>query len=397
MLTAGIIAEYNPFHNGHAYQIRTARSLGATHVVAVLGGAFTQRGDCAAVDKFTRARAALLCGADLVIELPLPYAVSSAERFAFGGVALLDSLGCVDTLVFGSECGDTDLLTHAAKAVDDPLFSEALKGFLNQGLVFPKARQLALAQTMGEDSAAVLEQPNNILGTEYIKWLLRLNSPITPVTIARTGAAHGSDISSGQIASASLVRKRMLAGEEWRFFVPPQAADLYSHAIENGHAPCSLTRLERAVLARMRTITKDELLRLPDVTEGLEGRILKAARTAKSLDELYLLIKSKRYTLSRIRRIVLCAYLGVTSDLQLQSPPYIRVMGFNSRGKEILSRAKDTAKLPILTSLARCAEVSQTAAQFANLEAQASDIFALCSPQVLACGLDFTAKPVIIE
>ncbi len=397
MQIAGIIAEYNPFHNGHAYQIRTARILGASHIVAVMGGSFTQRGECAALDKFTRAKAALLGGADLVIELPLAYAVSSAERFAYGGVALLDALGCVDTLVFGSECGDTQMLTAAAKAVDDPAFGCALKGYLDQGLVFPKARQLALGDTMGKTAATVLEQPNNILGIEYIKWLLRLSSSISPVTIARTGVGHESQDASGHIASASLIRKLMHTGDRWRDFVLPETADLYAEVVAKGHAPCSLARLERAILARLRTISKEELLTLPDVTEGLEGRIIKAAKTATSLDELYLHAKTKRYTLSRIRRIVLCAFLGISSELQLQSPPYIRVIGFNHRGKEVLAKAKHTATLPIRTGLARCAEGSETAARFAALESAATDVFALCSEQIRACSLDFTAKPVIME
>ena len=397
MQIAGIVAEYNPFHNGHAYQIRTARTLGASHIVAVMGGSFTQRGECAAFDKFTRATAALLGGADLVIELPLAYAVSSAERFAYGGVALLEALGCVDTLVFGSECGDTPLLTAAAKALDAQSFGGVLKGYLDQGLVFPKARQLALGDTMGNTCAAVLEQPNNILGIEYIKWLLRLNSAICPVTIARTGVGHESRDTSGHIASASLIRSRMHTGGSWRDFVLPNTAGLYADAMAKGHAPCSLARLERAILARLRTISREELLALPDVTEGLEGRIVKAAKTAASLDELYLHAKTKRYTLSRIRRIVLCAFLGISSELQLSSPPYIRVIGFNRRGKEVLAKAKHTATLPIRTGLARCAEGSQTAARFAELESAASDVFALCSEQIRACSLDFTAKPVIME
>ncbi len=396
MHISGIIAEYNPFHNGHAYQIDTARALGATHIVAVLGGAFTQRGECAAVDKFVRARAALLGGADLVIELPLPYAVSSAERFAFGGISLLDALGCVNTLVFGSESADISLLTQAAKALDDTSFPAALKEHLRHGLVFPKARQLALAQTADANCAALLSQPNNILGIEYIKWLLRKNSAITPVAIARTGAHHGSDVTSDDIASASLIRKRMHAGQVWQTYVPAQAAVLYADELAKGHAPCSLVPLERAILARLRIIRREELLSLPDVTEGLEWRILKAVHTAQSLDELYGLIKTKRYTLSRIRRIVLCAYLGITSELQRTDPPYLRILGFNERGREILSRAKDTVALPMQTGLARCAKLSDAAARFAGLEAGATDLFGLCSPQIRPCGLDFTAKPVII-
>ncbi|MFA9380520.1 MAG: nucleotidyltransferase family protein, partial [Acetanaerobacterium sp.] len=282
-------------------------------------------------------------------------------------------------------------------AVDDPALKASLRQHLSDGLVFPKARQLALLQVFGDDCAAVLNEPNNILGVEYIKWLLRLNSPIAPVTITRTGATHESDESCAGIASASLIRKRMLAGGSWQSLVPSQAAGLYENELSQGYAPRSLAPLERAILARLRTISQAELLTLPDVTEGLEGRIYKAARTASSLDELYQLIKSKRYTLSRIRRIILCAYLGIPSDLQTRTPPYIRVLGLNERGRQILSRAKETAALTFSTSLAKLEGLCADASRFAGIEAAATDVFSLCAPKIMPCGLDFTAEAVIIK
>ncbi len=398
MTIAGIIAEYNPFHNGHAYQINSTRARGATHVVACMSGNFTQRGECAILPKHTRAKAALLGGADLVVELPLPYAVSSAERFAFGGVSILNALGCVELLSFGSECGDAMQLENAARALDHPDFSPVLKKHLKEGTVFPRARQLALHEALGDETAEVLSHPNNTLGVEYIKALHRLNSGIAPMTIPRKGAAHESDSASGAFASASLLRRRMLEDDKsWTGYVPQDAADLYRAEVSDGHAPCTLMRLERAVLARLRALPREAFTRFPDVTEGLEGRIYKAVRAATGLDELYSLIKSKRYTLSRVRRMVLCAFLGVETARLLQPPPYIRVLGFNARGAEILARAKDTASLPVGTSLADMVRLGGDGKRFAELEAAATDLFVLCAPDAQACGLDFTMKPVIIN
>ncbi len=397
MTIAGIIAEYNPFHNGHAYQIEKVRELGVTHVAVVMDGAFTQRGECAVLEKHSRARAALTGGADLVIELPLPYAVASAERFAYGGVAALDALGCVELLVFGSECGELAPLLTAARALESPALHDALGALLAQGLVFPKARQLALAEVMGKECAQVLTEPNNILGVEYLKWLSRLHSPMLPVTIQRTGAMHGSRTASGIIASASLIRARMLSGKPWQDYVPKDAAAIYRAQLAEDKAPCSLLPLERAILGRLRGLSREELLRYPDVTEGLESRILKAVRTAESLDLLYQLIKTKRYTLSRIRRMVLCSYLGITAELQAEDIPYLRVLGFNARGAEILAKAKRTARLPLGSSLAKLAKTGGSSSRFAAAEAAATDIFCLCSPKILPCGLDFTSEAVIIK
>lgn len=397
MTIAGIIAEYNPFHNGHAYQIAGTRALGATHVAVCMSGSFTQRGECAVLAKHARVKAALLGGADLVVELPPPYAVSSAERFAFGGVSILNALGCINMLSFGSEIGDIIALKRTAQALESPQFAPLLQVQLDKGLVFPKARQLALIQLLGED-ALVLSHPNNTLGVEYLKWLVRLNSRIQPVTIPRKGVSHESTHASGGYASASLIRQHMLLEQEdWRRFVPVSAEEIYSDEIQDGKAPCTLRRVERAVLARLRGMTSEAFIAFPDVTEGLEGRIYKAVRSAASLDELYALIKTKRYTLSRIRRMVLCAFLGLDASLQVQPPPYIRILGFNARGAEILAKAKQTCSLPVSTSLSDLAMVNEHCKSFAQAQAAAADIFALCSPRNLPCGLDFTLKPVIIK
>ena len=398
MKISGIIAEYNPFHSGHEYQLHTARRLGATHIAVCMSGNFVQRGECAVISKHARTLAALRGGADLVLELPLPYAIASAEGFAFGGISILNALGCVDTLVFGAECENIDLLKAAAKAVDSDEIKEKLLKYLDDGIVFPKARELAVNELFGGDIAAVLTEPNNTLGVEYIKWLARLGSSIKPEAMLRTGAAHGSTKPAGGIASASYIREQMKKhSSEWRTLVPSGALKVYDEEFKQKHAPCSLSNIERGMLGKLRNMSADEYLSVADVSEGLHNKLAASVKTAGSLEELYDSVKSKRYTHSRIRRIVLSAYLGVNKDMQKISPPYIRVLGMNSRGAEILACAKKSCALPINTSLADLSKLGAECAAFVQSEASATDIFSLCSPYILPCGLDFTLKPVIIK
>lgn len=397
MRVGAIVAEYNPFHNGHAYQIAETRRLGATHIAAVMGGHFLQRGDAASFDKWTRARAALDGGADLVLELPCPYALASAEFFARGAVELFDALGCVDLLSFGSESGDLPLLEAAARAADEAQQGQGLQTYLKQGFSYPRARQAAVADLCGAATAAVLAAPNNTLGVEYLRALHRLQSPIQPVTIPRRGAAHDAAQAQGGFASASLLRRR-LAGppEGLRDFVPPAAHSLYCEQLAAGHAPGSLPRLEVAILSRLRCMTPAQLGACADLSEGLENRLYAAARRAGSLRELFEAVKTKRYPLARIRRSVLACFLNIPREDLRTPPPYLRVLGFNAKGKEILSRAKGTAKLPLGAGLARLREQGGTCARFAALEARATDLYMLSLPKPRPCGLDYTHKPVII-
>lgn len=398
MRVYGIIAEYNPFHKGHMMHIRAARESGATHIVAVMGGNFLQRGDIALLDKHKRTRAALLGGADLVVELPLPYACATAERFAFGGVGIVHALGCVDTLSFGSECGDTELICRGAQAVDDPMVLTRMRELLDQGITFARARQIAVQEVFPGIGDKLFGQPNNILAVEYTRQIMRLGGGIKIHTIPRFGAGHHCMSPSGGIASASYIRKLILSGkaEKIPHFVPKSTCDIINNAIEEGCAPASIDLLDRAVLARLRGMSRQDFADLPDISEGLENRLYSNIKTAGSTAELLSSLKTKRYTLSRLRRIVLSAFLGLQGNMCMQAVPYIRVLGFNDRGTEILSAAKQSTSLPISHSLARLQEISGSAGEFAKLEAASGDIFALAVPKVQPCGAEYRSSVVKI-
>lgn len=388
MLVSGIVSEFNPFHRGHAALISRTRMEGATHVVTVMSGNFVQRGEPAILSKWARTRQALVNGVDLVIELPLPWALSGAETFAFGGVSLLDALG-VDILSFGSECGRIDELQKAAQALSSFRFHHAVRNEMKGGATFARARQNAVSQIDGEASR-LLREPNNILAIEYLKALNRLQSKAVPFTMQRLGAAHDAQAAVDEIASASQIRMCMHAGADFAKWMPRSAAEIVLREIEAGSAPVSLAAAERAVLAKLRSMSREEFAALPDISEGLENRIYEASRKACSLDELYSLIKSKRYTHARIRRIVLSAFLGLNSSMNKGIPPYLRVLGFNKRGTEILHLLKPSAKLPVVTNTSDILSLDNYGKSMIELESRATDLYSLCSPKAAPCGSDRT-------
>ena len=329
----GVICEYNPFHNGHAYHLTQMRTQGATHIVAVMSGNFVQRGEPALVSKRLRTLWALQNGADLVLELPLPWAMSGAETFARGGVGLLHSLGCVEAISFGSEHADASLFSHTAAQLLSTDFSAALTTPLASGMSFAQARETALNQTAGEECATLLRTPNDILGVEYAKAALQMNSSLRLCPILRSGANHHDSLpETGAIASASSVRAALRergTAESVSPFLPKSVSDGLNSALRTGEAPSSLQHLERAILACWRTLSPEAAAQLPDVSEGIENRILTCARTATSLDDLFAQVKSKRYSHARIRRIVLSAFLGLTAADSAGIPPYLRILGLN--------------------------------------------------------------------
>lgn len=385
MKTAGIIAEYNPFHNGHKYHIRRTREqTGADHLVCVMSGDFVQRGDIAVVDKFVRARAALENGVDLVLELPAQYALGSARRFASAAVGMLDMLGCVDILSFGSECADVDVLSNAARASDNA-DKDSISRYIKDGLSYPAALSKALYD-MGcdEKTLAALASPNDILAAEYLRAISALSSDMIPLAVKRTGAGHDGDGGENGFLSAMEIRRRISAGLDVSEFMP--------YNINKDTA--DISRLETAILAKLRGLTPEDISALPDVNNGGENRIYRAIRESTSLDTLYALIKSKSSTLSKARRLVLCALLGVTQDIADCPPAYIRVLGMNGRGKEIL--AASSCPLPIDTSLFALSQKSPAAKRQAALQSYARDLYALTFEQKKPCGGDYTAKPVIL-
>ena len=389
---AAVICEYNPFHAGHAYHLAQTRSLGATHIVAIMSGSFVQRGEPAMFSKWARTKCALAGGADLVLELPLPWCVSSAEGFAKGGVALAEGLGCVDLLSFGSELGEIQPLRSAAEAAVSPLIQENIRELLSQGLPYPAAREKAIEAWFGPSVSRLFQSPNNILAIEYCKALNSLSSPIQPMTIPRTGASHDAAGASGAMASASYLRACLLKRDydEAEKYFPPEIFPTLLEEIQAKRAPCSLAALERPILSALRKMAPEDFAWLPDVSEGLEYRIAAAVKETTSLDQLFTEIKTKRYTHARIRRIIISVFLGIHRDLFSHLPPYLRVLGFNQKGTEILKTARQTASLPIIMRGGDFKKETSEVLAIARLGSQADDLFALSSPEIQPCGSFFT-------
>ena len=334
MKIVGIICEYNPLHRGHVKQFERIRSLlGAdTAIVCLMSGNFVQRGAPAIVDKTLRAEAAVRCGADLVLELPATYALSSAEGFAAGGVRILGNF--CDYLCFGAESPDEAALMQTASALLSDAFPPLLRTALDSGCSFPAARQAAL-EKMGLDGA-LLSSPNNILAVEYCKAILSQGCAMKPLPIHRGGSYH-DETPGTENPSATAVRKLMLAGQDWTPYVPDAARSVFAaaplHTLEAG---------QRAMLARLRTMTDAEFEALPYGSEGLWRKLMHASRSEATLEAIIAATKSKRYTRTRIDRMILCAYLGLSLDDLLSPVPYTRVLAFNDRGRGVLRTARKT-------------------------------------------------------
>ena len=327
MKTVGIICEYNPFHNGHRRQIQQIRERFGldTAVVCLMSGNYVQRGAPALVDKSIRAKAAVLSGADLVLELPITVSLSSAEGFAAGGVRILSR--CCDVLCFGTESMTEEMLVQTAQALLSPQFSDLLKEEIASGCSFPIARQQALVR-MGVKT--ILSNPNDILGVEYTKAILSQHSSMTIFPVFRNGDYH-SQVLSSQAPSATALRKAMLSGDDWQTAVPEATVPLLQNAAYH-----TLAAGERAILSKLRTMTDGDFERLPYGSEGLWRKLMKACRSKNDLTAIIEATKSKRYTRTRIDRMILCAFLGLTEEDIGTIPPRIRVLAFNDRGRSIL-------------------------------------------------------------
>ncbi|MBQ7784154.1 MAG: nucleotidyltransferase family protein, partial [Oscillospiraceae bacterium] len=331
MKTYGIICEYNPFHNGHIYQIEeTKKQTGATHIVAVMSGNYVQRGEPALLDKFKRAEIAVKNGVDLVIEMPIQYSLANAELFARCGVLLLGALRCVEGISFGSECGSIEQLRQCADAVAEVTTPDNLKPLLEQGMPFPEAVHQLVSFKYGPMVGDLLNSPNNILAVEYMKSLkiLGLDQKIQPFTVKREGAEHDGEQHSDSLASGSYIRKLIDDGEDFSAFVPKDTLDAVNE-YDDKELLCWFENFERILLYRLRTMSPPELATVPDVGQGLENRIFQVAKMATSLDQLLDGIKVKRYPMARIKRILLNALFGVRTD-DLKVPPiYGRILALN--------------------------------------------------------------------
>ncbi|MDE5584343.1 MAG: nucleotidyltransferase [Ruminococcus sp.] len=396
MKISGIICEYNPFHNGHLHHIRETRRNGATHIVAVMSGNFVQRGDVAVIDKLERARLAVKSGVDLVIELPVQYCLSSAENFATGAVWLLNSLGVVDELSFGSECGDLRRLYNALGKIQDVAVSchDDIINIMEKGYTYPKALNSVIKGT-DPQTASVIAEPNNLLAIEYLRSLNKFSSKIKPFTVKRTGAEHDRAGYLNGITSASDIRQIILRGDisHIRHYMPTIWADAVENAVYRGEIS-SLSRLERVMLYKLRTSSPEEIANINDVGQGLENRIYEA-RKAGSFDELFFTVKTKRYTMARIRRIMLSILLGITKDDMKHLSPFGRILAFNEHGHEILAKAKGRTAIPYASSIAKLSQLGGTAKRFADIEIRASDVYGLSLETVTSAQKDYRAKIMI--
>ena len=387
-MICGVTTEYNPLHNGHLYQLNDLRKNGADTIIAVMSGNFVQRGEPAICDKWIRARAAVECGIDLVVELPSAWAVASAQRFAEAAVEIMARLG-VDTIGFGCECGNAEQLICAAKHLTGDVFNNNLKQAISEGVNYPTAVTKA-----AELYREILTGANNALAIEYIKAAQKHIPNCNFIAVKRIGAEHDGQDTHDGFASASKVRELIFTGGDYKHYVPDKMAFGLEKVISDGLAPASLIRIERGILAKLRTMSPAALRTVPDVSEGLENRILAAAKSVSDLKTLYDAVKSKRFTHARIRRIILNAYLDTTAELQNTPVPYIRPLAFNKKGSEIIKNAADSG-IPIYTKSAKFAADERCAAAFAH-EVKASSIYALCLPDPSMVVDEYRATPAAI-
>ncbi len=386
MKVVGLVTEYNPFHNGHLYHLEASKKETQSDCsIAVMSGHFLQRGEPAIVDKWSRAKVAVESGVDLVIEIPTLYACSSAEYFAYGSVYLLNALGIVDHICFGSEDGKLETIDEITDKLLSPSkeFQDDLKKFLRNGHSFPRARSLAL--NMDFEFKA-----NNILGIEYIKALKTLKSPITPATIKRIHSDYLDENLKGTIASATAIRKHASNLEDIKSFVPTATYDIMKH-----HHVYKEDLID-LLLYKIRTSTLQQMREIHDVSEGLEHKIKKVAERVSSYDELLSGIVSKRFTKTRVQRILVKLLLNIRKDDFIENHPrYIRILAFNDNGKTLIKRMKKTCTLPIITNINKI-QLDDDAKEMLNLDITATNIYKLLTPDKIG-GDDYLKQPLNIK
>ena len=402
----GIIAEYNPFHNGHSYHIQNTKAqTGADFVVAVMTGNFTQRGNTSVVNKWEKTKMALNGGVDLVIELPTIYSISSAENFANGAVKILNTLGIVDAISFGMEANDISTLNNIANVLNSepPEYKTLLEHELGKGNSFPKARDNALMMYLNDIKryANVLKGSNNILAREYLKALKKQKSNLVPVGIKREKVYYNSTKIIDEYASSTGIRNLLLHNqiEEVRRVVPAKVFSMLLENIRQGTYVLDLTAYNYEIIYKLRSMSVKEIANLPDVSEGLENLIKEVSNKTNNLIELINGIKSKRYTQTRIQRILLYALLGITKkDMEVSKKmvPYIRVLGCSENGKMLLSQISPKAK--VITSFKKfeSANRNRRIAKFLEIDKRATDIYTLGYKKNSKAGLDYT-KGLILQ
>ena len=370
-----VICEYNPFHNGHKYQLtQHKKELGADSVICLMSGSFVQRGAPAVYDKWTRAADAVKNGADLVLELPVVYSAQSAQRFAVGAVKLLDKLNVVDFLSFGSECGDINKLKECADIISSDNFIKLLEEKLKLGMSYPAARTQVFYENFPKIDKTLIDSPNNILAIEYLNALKNIKSKIEPKTILR----------NFDFASATLIREKLANNESVDDLTPTKTRKTYS-----------TKAFDNLVLYHFRKESPKALQQICDVAEGIENKFKKASQTATTYDELANAVKSKRYTRTRIDRIIINSLLGIEHKHTELEPQYARVLAFNSKGQEILSVMKKASQIPVITKVADAKSENDDFNLMFEKDILATDIYSILTNN--PAGLDFKTSPIIIK
>ena len=396
----GIVAEYNPFHLGHLHQLDSTKQQFSENapVVAVMSGDFVQRGEAAMYSKFARAEAACKCGVDLVVELPLPWALASAEGFAQGAVGLLNGMG-ISHLSFGSELGRIDELYKLAEVLLDENIYNRIKEVLSlyPDMSFASARELVVQERAGQ-LAAYLKSPNNILAVEYIKSILRINSRIEPVTVKRVGNGHDSAGSNGP-RSASEIRKMLCHGDSIKGLVPEAAEAVYNRERQQGRELSSKSNMEIALISRLRMLDKAVFENAPDASGGLGARIYDAVQHASCMEEIYEEAKTKRYAMSRVRRVCMCVALGVPQGMSAKAVPYARVLAANEKGCSLLREISGKSAAPVITKAAHINRLSSDCTEVFAIGAKAHDLYVLSysQNQQKKAGQDWRTGPQIVK
>ena len=392
MGVVGIICEYNPLHGGHARMLKQLREGGAEAIVCAMSGNFVQRGEPAVVGKLARAEMALRCGADLVLEIPTPWAAATAETFARGGVEVLRRTGVVTELAFGAECPDVTALKAVADALSTEEYRRALRSGGEEGVTFAVRRQQAVAEVVGPELAQLLGSSNNILAVEYLRCLR--GTEIRPIAIPRQGAGHDAPAAENGIASATHIRQLLQAGETEKAlsYMPAPAADVLRRELERGLAPAELSRGDRAVLDHLRRMEEEDWACYDGGGEGLYHRLYQAVRDSAELPELLERAKTKRYPMARLRRMVLSAWLELPAPPQ--EVPYLRLLGANDTGRRLLRQMRD---VPVLTKPADVTRLGAAAAELFRQECRWSDLYALTCPRLQPCGADWRTTPILFS
>ncbi len=405
----GIIAEYNPFHNGHLYHIaKSKQETNAQYVISVISGNFVQRGNTSIVNKWTKAKMALLNGADLVIELPTVYSISSAENFAEGAIKILNSLGVVDSLSFGMEAKDIAVLNNIATVLhEEPKEYITILGHeLKKGNSFPKARENALMMYLNDIKkyANVLKGSNNILGIEYLKAMKKTKSKIVPVGIKREKVLYNDRYIVDEFASATAIRKMLMTKSlsDIRKVMPKTSYLLLGEELKKGHYVIDISRFEREIIYNLRRMSKEDIAKLPDVSEGLENSLKNAADSCNNIKDLINMVKTKRFTQTRIQRVLLYSLIGITKkkmDTSKKVTPYVRVLGFNNKGKKLISEMmKQNPKLNVVTSVKRYMDTvaNRNLKDMLETDILATNIYTLGYYDESYSNLDYTNKIEII-